>query len=80
MAPMHTPSRTSTHTPLERLLSVPEAADILGVHRNTVWHLIADGELPAVRLGGRRPRSGRTLIEPAALRDHIAAHRTRGAS
>lgn len=37
------------------LISVPEACQFLGVHRNTLYKLIREGELPAFRLvrGGR---------------------------
>jgi excisionase family DNA binding protein len=38
----------------ERLvLSVPEAAEILGISRRLTYQLAGRGELPAVRLGGR---------------------------
>jgi excisionase family DNA binding protein len=33
--------------------SVKECAEALDLHRNTVYRLIAAGELPAVRLGKR---------------------------
>ena len=37
------------------LMSVPEASHFLGVHRNTLYKLIREGEIPAFRLirGGR---------------------------
>lgn len=37
------------------VLSVPEACTFLGVHRNTLYKLIREGEIPAFRLitGGR---------------------------
>jgi len=36
-------------------MSVPEASSFLGVHRNTLYKLIREGEIPAFRLirGGR---------------------------
>ncbi|HVW32423.1 MAG TPA: helix-turn-helix domain-containing protein [Acidimicrobiia bacterium] len=38
----------------ERLvLSVPEAAGLLGISRSLAYSLAARGELPALRLGGR---------------------------
>jgi excisionase family DNA binding protein len=38
----------------ERLvLSVPEAAGMLGISRRLAYELVARGELPALRLGGR---------------------------
>ncbi len=37
------------------VLSVPEASEFLAIHRNTLYKLIAEGEIPAFRLttGGR---------------------------
>jgi len=37
------------------IMSVPEASTFLGVHRNTLYKLIREGEIPAFRLirGGR---------------------------
>ena len=37
------------------VMSVPDASDFLGVHRNTLYKLIREGEIPAFRLitGGR---------------------------
>jgi excisionase family DNA binding protein len=38
----------------ERLvLSVAEAAEMLGISRTLAYDLVAQGELPALRLGGR---------------------------
>ena len=38
-----------------QIISVVEASDFLGVHRNTLYKLIREGEIPAFRLikGGR---------------------------
>jgi len=38
-----------------QIISVAEASDFLGVHRNTLYKLIREGEIPAFRLirGGR---------------------------
>lgn len=43
----------------DRGLSVPEAAERLGVSRAAAWRLIYTGELQSVRIGRRRivPRS-----------------------
>lgn len=38
-------------SPVLRLVSMAEAAEMLGVHKNTIRGLIARGDLPAVRLG-----------------------------
>jgi excisionase family DNA binding protein len=53
-------------TPIvEKLLSYKQAGTLLGVTERTVWTLVDDGELPAVRFG----RSVR--IDPADLRAFI---------
>ena len=46
----------STHPTVEppKLLRVPEVARRLDVCRDTVYWLIARGDIPAVRLGGSR--------------------------
>ena len=43
-------------TPTRRLVSLPEAADILGLSVKTVRRYIASGDLDAVRLGRRTIR------------------------
>ena len=35
------------------VVSVPEAAGMLGISRRLAYDLVARGELPALRLGGR---------------------------
>jgi excisionase family DNA binding protein len=37
------------------IMSLPEASEFLGVHRNTLYKLIREGEVPALKLtkGGR---------------------------
>jgi excisionase family DNA binding protein len=53
--------------PLEKLLSTREAADILGVHVQTVRQYIRRGELPAVKISPRlykvRPEDLERFIE-----------------
>lgn len=46
---------THSNAPESDILSLPEACKFLRVHRNTLYKLIRDGELPAFRLmqGGR---------------------------
>lgn len=41
--------------PSADIMSVPEACKFLGVHRNTLYKLIQEGEIPAFRMtrGGR---------------------------
>jgi len=50
---------------VEQLLTFKQAADLLGVTDRTVWTLVNDGRLPAVRFG-------RTVrIDPGDLRAFI---------
>ncbi|MGH9009276.1 MAG: helix-turn-helix domain-containing protein [Acidimicrobiia bacterium] len=39
--------------PEQLVLSVPEAAGLLGISRRLAYELAARGELPVLRLGGR---------------------------
>lgn len=45
------------------LLTPGQAADLLSVHRATVYRLMDRGELPVVNLGGRRMIHHRRLVE-----------------
>lgn len=45
------------------LLTVPEAARLLRISRNTAYELIRQGEIPAVRLGERIIRIPRFALE-----------------
>jgi excisionase family DNA binding protein len=56
---------------LEPLLTVPEAARLLGISKALTWRLSATGELPTVKIAGRR------LVEPDSIRDFLDAHRHR---
>jgi len=38
----------------EKLLTIDEVAEYLGVHRDTVYSLVRSGRLPAMQLGGRK--------------------------
>jgi len=49
------------------VLSVKEAAEILGVHENTLRKRIADGSIPSRKLGNR------VLIPVSALRAWLEA-------
>jgi len=53
--------------PCPRLLSVTEACWLLGIGRTNLYALMGAGELPSVRLGGRR------LIPSTVITDLIAA-------
>jgi excisionase family DNA binding protein len=52
---------------LPLLLTVPRAALLLGITRAATYRLVASGELPARRLGGR------VYIVTAALRELVAS-------
>ena len=52
---------------LPLLLAVPRAAAILGISRASAYRLVATGELPSPRLGGR------VYVVTAALRELVAA-------
>jgi excisionase family DNA binding protein len=45
---------SSTPNVEPRLLSIKDAARVLGVGVSSVWLLIADGKLKAIRVGRRR--------------------------
>lgn len=62
--------RTQEHSrELEALVSLNEAADLLGLHLQSVLRAIRGGDLVPVRIGRR------TLLEPAELRRFIAERR-----
>lgn len=52
-----------------RLITVAEAAERLGLSRSKLYLLIADGELPTVRIGRAR------RIDLADLRAYVDRHR-----
>ena len=64
---MSEPHPHHTGTPPNMLLSVQEAADVLRIHRATVYDLIASGALRSVKIGRRR------LVPWQALDTLIAA-------
>lgn len=47
---------------MDRLLTAPEVADILGVHPNWVFAAAKRGQLPSVKVGRAR-RFSRTALE-----------------
>jgi excisionase family DNA binding protein len=55
-----------------KLLTVVEAARELGISRSKLYELLADGELPSVRIGRTR------RVAVAALEEFVAAHTDRG--
>ena len=43
---------------LERMLRLPEVAEVTGLSKTTIWRRVRSGDFPApVRLGGRGSRS-----------------------
>ena len=52
---------------LPLLLAVPRAAALLGIGRAAAYRLVASGELPVRRLGGR------VYVVTAALRELVAS-------
>lgn len=72
-------SRTPATLPSgdREVMSVPEACSFLDVHRNTLYKLINEGEIPAFRLTrGGRWKFRRSDLEEW-LEDRQAARRTR---
>lgn len=64
-------NNTTTTAPMvEKLLTYKQAGELLGVTERTIFTLVADDELPAVRFG----RSVR--IDPADLRAYIDRRKT----
>ena len=61
-----------THATQPRLWTIPEVAQYLGVHEHTVRRKIADGQLPAIKLGDE-PRNAIRVSETALthwLKEH----------
>ncbi len=59
------PFATPATADLPALLSVPKAAEILGISRASAYRYAASGDLPSRRLGGR------VYVVAARLRDII---------
>lgn len=51
----------------DRLLKVPEVAEILAISERTAWKLSGDGVLPTVRIGGS------VRVDPVRLQQFISA-------
>jgi putative molybdopterin biosynthesis protein len=60
---------TTTASESALLLTVPEAASLLRIGRNTCYELIRRGDLPAVRLGERIIRIPRFGLEQWIARE-----------
>ncbi len=54
---------------LERLLTIADVAQVLGVSRGSVYSLIRAGELVPIRVGER------ARFEPAGVRSYLERHR-----
>ena len=57
---------------LYRLISLNDAAGLLGVSRRTVVSLVSSGDLASIKIGGR------TLIHPRDLDAFVEERRRRG--
>jgi excisionase family DNA binding protein len=73
------PTATSKAPAARRLVSLPEAAEILAVSVKTVRRYIAAGELDAVRLGRRTIRIKAESIERLIDAHPVNASRKRSA-
>jgi excisionase family DNA binding protein len=63
-------SRPTDWSAVPLVLSVEEAAALLGIGRNGAYQLVADGRLPAIRLGRRvviARQALEQLLSPAGL-------------
>ena len=58
---------------ISKLLTYQEAADILGVHRQSIVRYVKSGELRTTKLGGGRPK-----IHPEDLRAFVEGSRDGG--
>lgn len=61
-------------TPQTELLTVAQVAERLSLSQRAVWAMIADGRLPAIRLGHRATR-----VDAAEVEKLIEAARARSA-
>ncbi len=76
-----TPSESTSGAP-EDWLKIPEVAKELRIPRSRAYQLVAQGDLPAVRLGERSLRVHRSQLEcfllelrPAASRANTTEHK-----
>ena len=59
------------------LLTVPQVLQILPIGKSTLYALIDNGEIPAVRVGANTGRRGRILIHRDDLDEYVARSRQR---
>jgi len=65
-----TPAKTTKSTAFDRLLTVPEVADLLRSSTDHIYRLVRRRELAAIRVGRR------VLVHPADLHDYAHLHRS----
>lgn len=58
--------------PTATLLKIPEVAERLGVHRDTVYEYIADGEIEAIDIARTGSKQTRLRVPLDALTAYIA--------
>jgi excisionase family DNA binding protein len=58
-------------TAIPQLLTIVDAARLLGISRSKLYELLADGELPSVRIGRTR------RISTSDLEEFVVAHTDR---
>jgi excisionase family DNA binding protein len=66
-------SDAPNYNPLEGLLTVPAAAKALALSENSIYRMILDGRLAALRHGGK------SWIEPEEIHDYLARQRAEAA-
>lgn len=59
--------------PAPQLLTIPETSERLRCSDNTVYRLIASGELPAVDIAPRGSRSSKTRVDESDIAAYIDA-------
>ena len=69
--------------PVDRLLTIPEVAQVLGVSKSYVYGLVRQRKFPAVRLPGLekagRDREGKNVrVRLGVLQDWLESHEDRG--
>jgi len=63
----------TTYNPLAGLMTVPMAAKALALSENSIYRMIVDGRLAAIRHGGK------SWIEPEEINDYLARQRAEAA-
>jgi len=58
-----------------KLLTVIQAADVLGISRRQLYNLINAGEITTIRIPSRTGNTGEHRIEPQVIEDFKNRHR-----